>query len=723
MTATSTRALDDATRPRDLSSTVVVTRISSTLTHDVAPVRSAPSAAEASPTDPRKPHIPRKPVKPHAPHTTRDPAALARIAGLDGLRALAVTAVVAYHAGATWLPGGFLGVDVFFVLSGFLITTLILHEVAGTGRLDVRTFYRRRVRRLVPALWVMLAVVSLVGIIMRDQLASLRWHVLAGATYVSNWWQLLADDSYFESSGRPPLLRHLWSLAIEGQFYLLAPAIAWIAFRWGKRRLAWIALVLAGLSTATMAWLAITREMPIPNDPSRLYFGTDTHASGLLIGVVLGALLAAGPLVRRWWTPAVADLVGVGSLVALAVVMTQVGEFSGALYRGGFLLVAVLSAIAIAVCLHPGALVGRALDWAPLVWLGTRSYGIYLWHWPVFMLTRPGIDLPWTGWAVQTARIAFVLMLAEASYRLVERPIRRGALVRLAATMRAGGRPGRTATRAVRVGAAACIALIAALLVVPPSRSDAEQAADAVMNSTSSLSGAAATPSAGPRQGIGLGENQAPSARLASLDAPTTKSGLVRASKSVLVDPGAVPSTGAITDGSQDAAGVAVAVAPAPPNPAEIIGTMTAVGDSVLAMAAPDLIAKGMAVDAVKSRQFREMVDIVVAQRDAGTLGNTVVIQGGTNGPIAESDLRRLLDATADRRVYVLTMRAPVTWEGLNNELLPRIAAEYPQVQVIDWHTISGQHPEWLYSDGIHPREGEGTAGLTEAIWAAIQPA
>lgn len=648
-----------------------------------------------------------------ATHSRQGQSALARITGLDGLRALAVAAVVAYHAGATWLPGGFLGVDVFFVLSGFLITMLLLHEVSSSGRLDVATFYRRRIRRLVPALWVMLAVVALAGVIMRDQLASLRWHVLAGATYLSNWWQVLADDSYFESSGRPPLLRHLWSLAIEGQFYLLAPVIAWVAFRWGKRRVAWGALALALLSAATMAVLAVTGDMPIPNDPSRLYFGTDTHAGGLLVGVALGALVASGRTARRWWTPAVADFVGVAALVALAVIMTQVGEFSGVLYQGGFLVVSVLSAVAILVCLHPGALVARALDWAPLVWLGTRSYGIYLWHWPVFMVTRPGLDVPWTGWEVQALRIAVVVLLAELSYRLVERPIRRGGLVRWRATMREGGASGRRATLLARVAGGLSLALIAALFLVSPTRSDVQQAADALESSTVLSSNVV-------RQGVVSVANAAPVARIGELDAPVAKPDPTAASKAAQAAPEpAAPESVApelVAPVAQEP------VAPAPPDPAVVIGTVTAVGDSVLAMAIPDLAAKGFAVDAVKSRQFRAMVDIVVSQRDAGSLGTTVVVQGGTNGPIAESDLRRLFEATADRRVYVLNMRAPVAWEGLNNELIPRIAAEYPHVQVIDWSAISGEHPDWLYSDAIHPREGAGTAGLTEAIWAAIQP-
>ena len=688
----------------------------------------ADTLGNSLPVTTKRPATPRKVL---APHSRLGHSALARISGLDGLRALAVSAVVAYHAGATWLPGGFLGVDVFFVLSGFLITLLLLHEASNAGRLDIRTFYRRRVRRLVPALWVMLAVVAVAGVIMRDQLASLRWHVLAGATYLSNWWQILADDSYFESSGRPPLLRHLWSLAIEGQFYLIAPVIAWVAFRWGKRRVAWVALALAALSTATMAFLALTGDMPIPNDPSRLYFGTDTHAGGLLVGVALGALVASGGAIRWWWTPAIADFVGVAALVALAVIMTQVGEFSGVLYRGGFLVVSVLSALVILVCLHPGALVGRALDWAPLVWFGTRSYGIYLWHWPVFMVTRPGIDLAWTGWEVQFLRITLVLVLAEISYRLVERPIRRGALVRWRAAMRTAGTSGRRATGVTLAAAGLSAALIATLFLVPPTRSDVQQAADALENSTV----LASVP--GPRQGVELGTNAGPVARTAALAAPTTKPDRTEGDKTALDDP-AAPGWAPLDPGAPEVAAPADAapepiapaapaasepVAPAPQqDPAVVIGTVTAVGDSVLAMAIPDLAAKGFAVDAVKSRQFRAMVDIVVSQRDAGTLGNTVVVQGGTNGPIAESDLRRLFEATTDRRVYLLNMRAPVTWEALNNELLPRIAAEYPHVQIIDWYSISGEHPDWLYSDAIHPREGAGTAGLTEAIWSAIQP-
>ncbi|PWD49391.1 acetyltransferase [Serinibacter arcticus] len=623
---------------------------------------------------------------------------LPHLRGLDGVRALAVAAVVAYHAGATWLPGGFLGVDVFFVLSGFLITALLAHEVRETGGFRIGTFYRRRIARLVPALWTMIAAVALAGLVWREQLDALRGSIVAGLTSTSNWWMIAADESYFSSGGRPPLLRHLWSLALEAQFYLLAPLLAWVLLRRGRRYLGRIALGLAIASAALMAVWAVRGEMPIPFDPSRLYFGTDTHLAGLMIGVVLAcvwqpwrtwpgtaAWLRGSDATPRWRSGLVADLAGVVGLMLAVVVMATQGELSPSLYRGGFLSFSVMAALLVAAAAHPGSLLGRGLALPPLAWLGTRSYGIYLWHWPVFAFTRPGLDVPGPDWLVQTLRIALVLGIAELSFRYVETPARRGGLQRWFAGLREPGRPGRLL---VASGAAtAVLALGAAVALVPGTSSDAELGARSVAEEAATPASARAT-------------DPVP-------DDPTPEAPAPLAPAAAPVPPPAP----------------AAATTPAPaPTPAEELGTVSAVGDSVLAMAAPDLGALGVGVDAVKSRQFREMADLVLTARDSGTLGHTVVVHGGTNGPIAEADLRRLLDGTADRRVFLVTIKAPVAWEGMNNELLARVVPEYPHAGLIDWAGAATAHPDWLYSDTIHPREGEGSAAMANLVWTTIQP-
>ena len=218
------------------------------------------------------------------------PARLPHLRGLDGVRALAVVAVLLYHLGVPWARGGFLGVDVFFVLSGFLVATLVLEEVETTGRFRTGRFLARRVRRLVPALLVLLAAVAGAGLVARDALASLRGDLVAALTYTSNWWQVVADRSYFALTGRPPLLQHLWSLAVEAQFYLVVPAAALLALRAGRARVGQVAALLAVASTVAMGVMAVRSGMPVPHDASRAYVGTDTHAMGLLLGVALAAV-------------------------------------------------------------------------------------------------------------------------------------------------------------------------------------------------------------------------------------------------------------------------------------------------------------------------------------------------------------------------------------------------------------------------------------------------
>ncbi|HEY2043214.1 MAG TPA: acyltransferase family protein [Jatrophihabitans sp.] len=395
-----------------------------------------------------------------------------RLSGLDGLRALAALGVLTFHADASLLPGGFLGVDLFFVISGYLITRLLLGEVCRTGRIRVAQFYLRRAIRLLPALLVLLvAVVAASALIWRDETATLADTVTASLGYYLNWWLIDARQSYFVASGRPPMLQHLWSLAIEEQFYLLWPAVLLLLNTRRRRfgRVAGVAITLALASTAAMAFLAIRQDVPFGADSGRVYFGSDTHAMGLLLGAAMGALaerLAAQPR-RRWrfrcWPT---DLAGLAALAGLGYVALTVTEFDPRLYRGGFLAVSALAAIAVSTATRPGSLLGRALDCRPLRWLGDRSYAMYLWHWPVVVVTRPGVDLPANRWLVDTVRLAAPIGLAVLSHAFVERPMR----VRGTAWLVQRGRPGRSGARRFiprLAGVTAVAAMLFALAVAP----------------------------------------------------------------------------------------------------------------------------------------------------------------------------------------------------------------------------------------------------------------
>ena len=363
--------------------------------------------------------------------------------GLDGIRALAVFAVVAYHIGttsnATVLPGGFIGVDIFFVLSGYLITSLLVVE-AQHGRISIKKFYIRRARRLLPALFAMLLVVAAIGVFwLPQQAARLRGDLLASLGYVTNWWLIAENSSYFATAGdRPPLLTHLWSLAVEEQYYLVWPLVlmAFAAVR--ARRGLMLLVVLAGVIGSTAA--AAIMYDPF-SDPSRVYYGTDTRALAPLLGAALA--IAVQPWRHRARLPRRTrhglDVLGITALLVLAVVAAILRDTDDALYLGGFLVIAALAAVVIGVGGHPGTALGEMLGTQPLRWLGERSYAIYLWHWPVVLLTRPGVDIPITGWANAALRIAITILLAEISYWLIERPIRRSGFIAPFKARPAGG--------------------------------------------------------------------------------------------------------------------------------------------------------------------------------------------------------------------------------------------------------------------------------------------
>ena len=368
-----------------------------------------------------------------------DDAVVHRLRGLDGLRAVAVAGVLLYHADLASVPGGFLGVDVFFALSGYLITSLLLRQWEERGRLDFVEFYRGRARRLLPGLIGMLVGTLVVTTLaVPDAARALRRDLLPALTYVSNWWSVGQHQSYFEQTGRPPLLLHLWSLAVEEQFYLLWPVVLLFVLR--RRRgsregsilLARVAAGGAVASALLMAWVAVRHDIPVPNDPSRAYFGTDTHASALLLGA---ALAAVWPLHRpARLTRDHRRLLEAGGVTGLAVLVwcyATVSEYSGFLYRGGFLLVGAVSVLVVAELAREDSRLGQVLGVAPMRWVGERSYGIYLWHWPVFELTRPELDVQESGLPNLALRLALTLGLAELSWRYLEVPIRHGALARV----------------------------------------------------------------------------------------------------------------------------------------------------------------------------------------------------------------------------------------------------------------------------------------------------
>ena len=376
--------------------------------------------------------------------------------GLDGLRALAVLAVIAYHLHLGWAPGGMLGVGVFFTLSGYLITDLLLGQHETTGTLQLADFWRRRARRLLPALSVLLAVVAAwVTLLDRPQLSALRGVVVSAVGYVTNWWLIAQHRSYFAQFGPPSPLGHLWSLAVEEQFYLVWPWLLWLGLRWtrgrpGTRsRLAAATALLAALSAIEMATLYRPGY-----DPTRIYDGSDTRAFALLIGAALAFVWPSrhlrGGITRG--ARRILDGAGVTGLAVIVGLICCTNEYSAFLYRGGMVLLSVATALVVGTAASPASRIGRALGWGPLRWLGVRSYGIYLWHYPIIVLTTPasGRDTLARG----ALQVAASIGVAELSWRYIEEPVRRGAIGRCLTRARAARWDLRAAGRRVWIPAA-----------------------------------------------------------------------------------------------------------------------------------------------------------------------------------------------------------------------------------------------------------------------------
>jgi peptidoglycan/LPS O-acetylase OafA/YrhL len=626
-----------------------------------------------------------------APHGA---APAGRIIGLDGLRAIAVTAVVVYHLGGGWLPGGFLGVDLFFVISGFLITTLLLEEVGLRGRIDLGGFYLRRARRLLPALVLMLlGTALLVTTVARDSAAQFLRDLPGAALYVSNWWALGQEQSYFELIGRGNMLGHLWSLAVEEQFYLLWPlmltGLAWMAQRRGvARRPLVLAVALGGalLSTVWMAVLASTHGVPLEADPTRVYFGTDTHAMSILLGAALAAVWRPSHYARSIPLGARATLTGVGAagLVVSAWLFGTVSEYTPWLYRGGFLLAAAVFAVVIAAASHPGAPLGRLLDNPSMRWIGERSYGIYLWHYPVFLVTRPGIDVPWEGLWFDLVRIAAVVGVAELSYRYVETPVRRGALgrawTRAAERIRAQGAveaavPTRRRTVVLLGTSSAIAAVILAGFTQPVP--DAETTALGTYGSTAAIQDDAPTSAPATRKT----PSAAPSAT-ASSTSPATPSSAAKP----------VPSaTAAPADGKAPVTGLSTA-------------DVSWYGDSVTLWSAPVLrqVLPGVRLDAAINRSPANIQDAVLASAARDRLGAIVVMHLGTAGPVSEGRLESTiaaLDGTA--RIVLVTSTARFAWVKPSNAVLAEVASRHRNVVLADWAAYSAGKPGW-FEDGLH---------------------
>ena len=632
--------------------------------------------------------------------------------GLDGLRALAVLAVIAYHEQLGWAPGGLLGVGVFFTLSGYLITDLLLGQWAARGRLALADFWARRARRLLPALFVMLAIVTAwVTLFDRARLSGLRGAVAAAATYSSNWYLIVQGQSYFARFAPPAPLDHLWSLAVEEQFYLVWPWLllaGLLALRKVRRGraggVAWLALPTLAMA-ACSAWAMLLLYHP-GFDPTRVYEGTDTRASGLLIGA---ALAMAWPSRRPAPGRAARRLLDAGGAAGLAVIVLMIwrtGQYTPFLYRGGLIVLSLASAAVIAAVATPRAVTGRVLGWSPLRWLGVRSYGIYLWHYPVIVLTSPansGENLVRAAW-----QTAVTVAVAALSWRYLEEPIRRGALARVWHQLRAAtGRPARPA------GAHAATAPAGRPLAVTPTALASVAAAAVLLTAGAGLSGAVSAPSSSGNAALAGstlpppagGSDQATADHLGKKLPPAARSKkTAKATATLRTSCQAVAHLGDSTsEGMVSSAYL--------PNPAErltaqyqdvgvkkvvtnIVGANSVVetlpGDTNGYNAARDIVSQG----------FHGCWVIALGTNDAAD----VAIGSGVGRMARVQEMMSVAHGAPVMWVNVISQLTSGPYAEANmqawNATLQQACSRYPNMRVFNWASVA--QPSWFISDGIH---------------------
>lgn len=641
----------------------------------------------------------------------RDTRPSRRVTALDGLRVLAMIAIVVYHANVKWLPGGFIGVTVFFTLSGYLIGDSLLREVRRAGTIDILKFYKRRIVRLMPLMMAVITVTALLSAVLAPQLLEkMRGDALPALFFYENWWYIFREQSYFAASGLPSPITHFWFLSVLGQFYLVIPWIiimlsSVVRSRTTQRRVIAVPLV----ATAILAAVLYNPS----GDPSRVYYGTDTRLPEILVGVWLAYAWPTDTntgfsraVTERVPQPLL-DLLGLASIGALGYLCFIVNGYSSILYRGGLLLVAVLTAIVIAAVTRPSSILAVPLGIPPLSFIAARSFGIYLWHFPLLLLMNPATrttELPWWGWALEALAI---IVATEISYQLVEKPFSgRGKSDSRGTRDTRDGRgsrssrdpyptqgPSRLLIGGWVLGGLVCVAA-AALLAIGPfwyvdgaklqaERTQQDQQQSGTVESQSGQGASAPSTEGAP--------------------APTDEASFTHIGE------------GIDTEGHKAAQAVVdVAVAlerrirgyEIDPETGKTNAPVILIGDSVPAGAIDqfyEIFPYGY-IDAEVGRQLYVADDVYLDAVAMGYDKEVVVFASGDNGVADDDDMQHLLDAAAGHQIYLVTVRVPLQLQDMNNELFKEYAAKYDNVNIIDWYAESEGHDEYFWDDGTHLR-------------------
>ncbi|MGO4545192.1 acyltransferase family protein [Paenibacillus sp. 2TAB23] len=625
--------------------------------------------------------------------------------GLDGLRAVAVLAVIAYHLNLKAVPGGLLGVSMFFVLSGYLITDILLKQLGQNKAIDLKTFFIRRARRLLPAMFLMIALVSL-WLFVSDsgRLFALRGDIGSALLYISNWWLIFHEVSYFESFGPASPFGHLWSLAVEEQFYLIWPILLIAAIRFVPKRgqFALWTLAAAALSAGAMALLY---QPGI--DPSRVYYGTDTRAFALLIGAALAVVWPSWKLSTAisQRSRMVLDSVGTVGMIVIAVMIATTGEYDAFLYRGGMVLLALATAAVVAAMAHPASKLAGAIGSKVLAWIGVRSYGIYLYHYPIIVLTTPTAEAGELHLARAFMQVVLTFVLAELSWRFVEEPIRHGAIEKLARSLKEFFQ-----IPHLRKSTTYFVGIILIVSCVSCASNFDLQSAAVQADSGSATNHPAVTI-----------ETTLTSHKPAVPDA-ASKPDKIDDTLQTKPDP---------TDGKPDTVvakptNPTTTTTPAPavkPDASHPADEITAIGDSVLLDAGPYLekLLPGIAIDGKIGRQFSQAVTILEKLKRSDELADTVIIELGTNGSFTTKQMVALLETIGPKRkIFMINTRVPRKWQDTVNKMLEETAKANENVTIVDWYSASKGKKDFFSTDGVHLKK-HGASFYADMVAKAIK--
>lgn len=615
--------------------------------------------------------------------------------GLDGLRALSVLAVIAYHLNLKWAQGGLIGVDIFFVISGYLITDQIIQEWKKNDQFDIINFWVRRMRRLMPAMIAMLIFIS-VWLIMTDpsRLKVLSGDIVSSLFYANNWWLIFHEVSYFESFGPVSPIGHLWSLSIEEQFYLIWPIVLLLALKFLRHR-GKLFLFIIACAAVSAVLMGVLYEPGM--DPSRVYYGTDTRMFSLLIGAALAIVWPCKKLSRNVSAPAriVMDTVGFLGLGVLILLMYQMNEYDEMLYYGGFAIIALITAVVIAVLAHPNSILGKLMGSKPLTFLGVRSYSLYVWHFPVIILTTPKVITEGVSVSHTVLQLAASFILALLSYKYIEEPFRRGRSKKMQQIQYPI--PRRKFQPAV-LTALLVVILFSLTYNTTSSHSEPPSHIGKIDDSTSDIN----------EQKNDKYEEKTPSKPLLDTDKQQSET----PSKSIedpnpTDDSPPVQSEGKNKEHHEVKSGKDI----------------TVIGDSIIVDVAPFLNKKlpGIIVDGKVGRQMHHVGEVIEGLKKDGKLGKTIIIELGNNGAFNKKQLRNVLDSLDEStQVLFVNIRSPKNWQDTVNKDLEKISNQYDFVTVVDWYSASKDIAEDFYEDGVHLKRN-GAEFFAEMLMKALE--